>query len=171
MNRDSEPEVDTKHYTVPTVPKRRLSRKRPNDLGHIVEDTFTVWSTRATLLCTFPGKIRALDACDHVHTTELGCRFPFRFFAECCQITGERLCWGVISSECSFLSSHHVLCLQHVELLFGEGIRWGGEVTYRIVLSSKRRALFPSLASRDAGSLDSQDVDSSGILYGILRDP
>jgi len=85
--------------------------------------------------------------------------------------SGERLCWGVISSECSFLSSHHELCLQHVDLLFSEGIHWGGVVTYRIVLSSKRRALVPSLASRDAGSLDSQDVDSSGILCGILRDP
>ena len=60
VNSDSEPEVDTKHYTVPTVPKRRLSRKRPNDLGHIVEDTFTVWSTRATLLGIHVDQLRRL---------------------------------------------------------------------------------------------------------------
>ena len=60
VNRDSEPEVDTKHYTGPTVPKRRLSRKRPNDLGHIVEDTFTVWSTRATLLGIHVDQLRRL---------------------------------------------------------------------------------------------------------------
>ena len=60
MNSDSEPEVDTKHYTVPTVPKRRLSRKRPNGLGHIGEDTFTVWSTRATLLGIHVDQLRRL---------------------------------------------------------------------------------------------------------------
>ncbi len=75
------------------------------------------------------------------------------------------VCAGESSRQSGlFLTSHHVLCLQHVDLLFSEGVDWGGVVTYRIVLSSKRRALFPSLASRDAGSLDSQDVDSSGIL-------
>ena len=69
------------------------------------------------------------------------------------------------------MTSHHALCLQHVDLLFSEGIDLGrgGDIPHRVVF--KEACHVSILSFPRCGSLDSQDVDSSGILCGILRDP